>query len=300
MTQQTTQSTMSNKHLDATAVAVAIVLSAMAEAYFDKPGKEQHLKIREAYIEKSTTLTIDKAEARELSQLKIIEDLNDVLPHRLTSVSLVEITHHHKGRIITNQVRVDHHKRNAYLSRDFLKHIQLNGYTLDARGNFVFSLDKWDAKKPIFQYVKREQNFSQHAQEVAKIIESSMEDLTERENPESPYSTLQELFDLVNSKLKVPLSCLEVMVYACMIPEPNNYDMARNAPKPVLGIARQILANRSLSAFFIYQGLPNLITTADPLIRGNRPDHPMDVLFGPKQTLDGIRLGKRKYNRALV
>ena len=281
MTQQSTQSVLSNKHLDASSVAVALVLEQMAMQYFERPDKHQTLKVKAYYQDKGLKLTLDKDNVRGITDLEFVENIDRLNHSRITAVINALFTHEERGKQISNIVRIAQSARRGYLSKDFLKYVKVKGYTLDPKGNFVFDMSEWNYKQPVFQFTKKEQNYSQHSQEIAVMIESSMEEITEREKPDSPQQTLYELFNLVNHKLNVHLSCLQVIIYAFMIPEKGNYDLARGAKSPVLGVYNQIMANRSLSAAYIYKDLAKVMTSVGSFSKNNRPDHPVDVYFDP-------------------
>lgn len=286
MTQQTTQGTMGNKHLNASAVAVAIIMSEMASTYFVRPNNHSFLKIKPFFKDKGMTLTLEKENVRGITDLVYIENISKINHSRVTAVVNVAISHTENGKIIDNVVRVAQMSRRAYLSKAFLQYIKEYGYTLDAKGNFVFNLDNWSFNQPVFEFTRKEQNLAQHSQEIAVLIESSMEEITNRENPDSPQQTLYELFNKVNQKLNVHLSCLEVIIYAFMIPEKGNFGLARGSKAPILGIYNQIISGRSLSAQYIYEDLTKVVMSPQSFKSDNRPSHPVDVFFHPKEVLN--------------
>lgn len=286
MTQQTTQSVLSTKHLDASSVAVDILLSQVSRIYFDDPNMHQHIKLKKVHANTDLVMVIDRDEARGLTELKNFnKGFSKVNCSRLSNISRVEIRKVVKGVHTTDLVQIAQSTRMAHLTSDFLEFARSNHYDLDENGNYVFELKHWNVKQPIFQFVKKEQNFSQHSQQVATIIESSVDKLSERLHPNSPAETLRELFDLVNSKLKVHLSCLQVIIYACMVPDNNSYGMARGAPAPMMGIHSQLIRNRSLSAQYLYEHLPDAVADVNSFYENDRPDHPMDVIFAPYEVI---------------
>jgi hypothetical protein len=287
MTQQTTQSVLSTKHLDASSVAVDILLSQVSRIYFDDPNMHQHIKLKKIHANTDIVMVVDRDEARGLTELKNInKNFSKVNCSRLSNISRVEIKKVIKGVTTTDLVQIAQSTRMAHLTSEFLEFARSNHYELDDNGNYVFELKHWNVKQPIFQFIKKEQNFSQHSQQVASIIESSVDKLSERLNPNSPAETLRELFDLVNSKLKVHLSCLQVIIYACMVPNTNSFGMARGSPAPAMGIHSQLIRNRSLSAQYLYEHLPDAVADINSFSENDRPDHPMDVIFAPHEVID--------------
>lgn len=286
MTKQTTQNVLSTKHLDATAVAVAVVISMVGKIYFQEPDMHQNIKFKKCFAKAGLFLIVDKDEARGLTEITHMENLNKVNISRLSMIDTVEIRREIKGVTTVDRVKVAQTSRFAHFTRDFLQFVKNNHYELDSNGNYVFDLTNWNFKQGVFQFVKKEQNFSQHSQQVASIIESRMEELTDRNNPESPVKTLRELFNIANSKLRVHLSCLQVIIYACMTPNKNSYDMARGAPAPVMGVHGQLILNRSLSAQYVYEDLGKAVSDPSSFTYEGRPDHVLDVYFDPSAVVN--------------
>lgn len=286
MTQQSTQNTLSVKHLDASAIAASIILSQIAKAYFSTQKGKQDLYLKQDYQKCKPNLVVDKSEIlSSFSQSKIV-DLLDIMPNKLSYLSVIELHMYIKGARQIIPVDVRNGKIRSHMSRQLIKYISKNGYTVDQKGNFCIDLEHWDYRDPLFCFTAKEENASEHAMQISKVIESKMEEITDREDPESPSLTLQELHRLVNSRLKVHLSCLEVIVYALMIPEPGNYAMARGALNPVLGIGESLISNRDLGALKAYQG--HYASWLDPRSydeSAGRAESPMSVFLTPHEVV---------------
>jgi hypothetical protein len=95
------------------------------------------------------------------------------------------------------------------------------------------------------------------------------------------------LFELVNSKLNVNIALLEVIIYAAMVKNAaeGDYGLARNSPNRTLGVSKQTLVNRSLSAAYAYE--KQTMTLSDPasFFNKNRPDSIFDVFVAPRETV---------------
>jgi len=283
---QSTQLILSNKHLDASSVAVALILSHMATMFFEPPNGQQTMKMKKIFKDMDVKITVAKDEAKGIVDIVDLDSLSVTNFSRISSIEDIYIYYTDKGRTTRHLVRVAQPTRFAHLSRQFLQHIKKHKYTIDAKGNFVFDLKDWSFSQPIFQFVKREQNYSQHSHDVASVIESRLDELTEREADGSPSVVLKELYDVCVSKLNIHVSCLEVIVYAFMMPEKGNYGMARGAKKPIMGIHSQLMANRSLGAAYVYENLTDVLMDTGSFNQGERPDHPMDVAFNPDKVLE--------------
>ena len=169
------------------------------------------------------------------------------------------------------------------LSKELIIYIRDHRWTLDSSGNFVFDLINWDCEKELLIYPKKEYSFSDHSKQVAKIIETGINNVIRRDNPESIVYTLRELFELVNSKLNVNLSLLEVIIYAITVPkEPNNYDLARTCCDKKLGVSDRVIKGRSLSNLYAYQNQTNIIMTPEAFDPQNRTDSVYDIFLQPQ------------------
>jgi hypothetical protein len=201
-------------------------------------------------------------------------------------LSIIEIVYYNKGVQLIVPLDIRKASLRPHMSRDLIAYICDGGYTLDSKGNFVIDLENWDIKNPLFSFSAKEENASEHAMQISKIIESKMEELTDRSDPDSPSQTLQSLFNLVNERLNVHVSCLEAIIYACMIPEPGNYGMARGAPNPVLGIGRLLISNRDLGALKEFQDHSEVWFNPKSYDeRLHRAEHPMAVFLTPHEVI---------------
>ena len=183
----------------------------------------------------------------------------------------------------------------AYITLEFMRYIKDHGYVVDEENNYLVDLSGWNYDEPLFSVPQMEISYSEHGQEVGKLIESNMSKIDERQKPESPVNTGQELYTLVNSKLDVPLSCLLVLIYASMVPSRNNPALARGWSKPVLGIARELIWNRSMSTGYAFQGHADKMLNARAFFPHFRPDNQMDVFFAPQEVVNN-----EKRKRGLV
>ena len=290
MTEQTSQSVLSTKHLVVSGVGAPIVMTSMRSKYFDLTPTKTGYILKKDYEPQHTCIVVSPKEVIGLSDLREDVDLDEVNPERISYISSVDIITQHRGVTTNNNVELQQGNRKGVITLEFLKflkgkYIDYNKWEHDERNNFVFNLEGWDYSKPIFRLPSMEYSFSEHSQEIARTVESNMKDIGDREKPESPAATLQQLFNLVNAKLWVNLAALEVIVYATMIPSKHNYAMARNAKHPIMGVAKRIIAGRSIGAAFAYERHTELLTNPKTFIPHNRPDSIFDVFVSPREVV---------------
>ena len=281
MTQQTSQSVLSTKHLDASSRSSSISLSEYAAKYLSVNRAKNAYLIRKELKDKDVRIVIDRDSAVGLTDVINIENFDNINPVRISSIESLDLVYKFRGEEHTVSLTVNQGKRRANLTAEFLKYLKTYRWETDARNNFVFSLHNWDFSIPIMKLPDMEYSFSDHSKEIAKLIESSMKNIADREKPDSPMSTLQELFDLVNSKLFVNIAALEIIIYTSMIAGKDNYGLARGSPNPKLGVGEQLVYNRSLSAAYAYEKHNLIIPDPKSFFKLNRPSSVFDVFIAP-------------------
>ena len=285
MTQQTTQSVLSTKHLMVSSTAEAIALTDLGRRFFKVGTKGDTYLLLPEWKNKPIKLIISGAEAYGLTDINLVDNVADINPSRISSIDYVELMIGDENNHERHPVMVSQHGRKAIFTPEILAHLKIHQWSIDEHNNFVIDFHRWDFTKPVLRLPQKEYNYSKHAHEISKIIESRVKDITSRSKPDSPKATLQELFELVNSKLFVNIACLEVIVYTVMCTDikNNDYSLARNVPNAGLGVTNPIIHNRSLSAAYAYESQHNVILNPKSFFPENRDDHIMDIFITPEQ-----------------
>lgn len=288
ITQKTSQSVLSNKHLDSNSRAEPVKLSREMLNYFRTGPVENAYYLNPALKGQSPKLLISEAEASGLTDINVVDSIDDMVVTRVSSIDLVGFSLTTKNTDDPHPIVISQHGRHGYMTTEFLKFVKERKWQHDARFNFVFDLEGWDYNQPIFKLPEMEYSYSKHSNEVAKIIESRMENLLDRLKTDSPVSILFELHELVNSKLNVNIAMLEVIIYASMIADGYNdqFGLARNCTTGSLGVAAMTIANRSLSAMYAYKDQKDVITTPRNYYPLDRPDSVFDAFICPKEVVE--------------
>ena len=107
--------------------------------------------------------------------------------------------------------------------------------------------------------------------------------MKKRDKIASPTSILQELYELVNSKLDVNLAILEVVLYGIMIQSAEGYNY--HLPKPWtdrgVGVMEAIMQYRSLGVAMAFEDHRVALTNPISYLLDDRPDHPLDHMLIP-------------------
>lgn len=287
MTQQTSQSVLSNKHYQASSVSPTINLSENTGRFFTLTKEKTGYIMDPKFKKLKPTITISRDSLPGLVDLHIAQDVTKINPTRVSTITTIDIcTTDSKGKQLVDTVDLSQGNRGANLSQEFLYYLKDNGWQTDARVNFVLDLCSWNYSLPLFKMPDIEYSFSDHSKQEAEIIESKLENLNDRQTPESSVYTLQQLFMLVNAKLNVNIACLEVIIYASMVSKPGAFGLSRGSNEAVMSIAARVMKNRSLSVAFAYQGQQDVILNPSSYYKLDRPDSPFDVFVMPHEVLE--------------
>ena len=280
------QLVLSTKHVIVSAVGGVIALSPNAREWF-KAMKNMSVGILPE-VKNKIKLKFLSFECFGLTDIATTNDINDLLPSRISKINTCVIMTLFNGAQVELPVTIANSDRSAVFSRQFLLYLKIHGWELTEQGDFIIDLKHWDAAQPMFVLPEAESDYAMHAKHISYVIESKMDEIDERLNPQSPAATLIELFDVVNSKLDINISLLSVLIYASMIADGqnDNYNLARNSPYRSLGVARDTVLNRSLGTSLAFNYQAQTLTEARTFFGGNRPDGPMDVLISPKEVTE--------------
>ena len=283
MTQQSSQSVLSTKHLDASSVSSGIVLSKNLSKYFNINTNKNAYILKKELSAHKVSICIDRDSAQGLTDIINIESIENINPVRISYISELTITVDDGKNIDTDILFVNQENKKAMLTIDFLKFLKENRWETDNKNNFIFNLDDWDYNRPILKLPDMEYSYADHSKQIASVIEANMSKpvLTERNKTDSPYFTLQELFDLVNTKLNVNIAALEIIIYANMVRGISDFGLTRNQPNKVLNVSDNVIRNRSLGAAFAYEKQNEVMKNPRSFFKFNRPDSVFDVFITP-------------------
>lgn len=288
MTQQTSQSVLSNKHIEASSVSANIILSDEAKLFFEvNPGKNAYL-LKKGVCLQGLTLVVNKDDAPGLNDI-LQADYRKLVSSRISNIDTVDVQVSNKGLKLGVPVKIGQDSRKAVMSDQFLSYIEKMQWSTNDKGNFVFDMSLWNHNEPLFRLPDKEYSYSMHSAAIAKLIESNSDQADERAKPGSPAKLVRELFDLVNSKLHVKLSAIEVICYPLMVPSKNSVALARNVPDPVLGVADNLIKYRSAGGACAYEDTHDLLTSPSSYYNDNRPNSVFDAFLKPKEYIEHLR-----------
>jgi hypothetical protein len=285
VTEKNAQGVLSTKHLDSSKsikgttiderTAQFVRLTPDGNRYMFAENLKHGAKQGEMY------LMFDSEAAPNLNDVYNVDNVQVLVESRMSELSEILIR---SGKDYGEDIKLQDGKRTPFLTFEFLNHIKNVGYTVDEEnGYYVIPLKGWKWNVPFASLPMRDFSMSDHSRDIAKVLESTVKEVVERDRLIDPASTLVELTTLMNRKARVNLAVVEVTLRGAMIRSAERYDYAM--PKPHtesgLGVLRNSILYRSLSAFMAYEHHAEGIYAPESFGLKNRPDHPFDGILMP-------------------
>lgn len=291
LTEKSSQSVLSVKHLDSSATIEAIVLG-QDDKLFLKVGVDDNSYLMADQLRGVKVKLVVAAESiPNINDVNEVDDVDNLTISRFSEIQTVGIIVEQQigerklieGRDVLTEVG----GRLASLTHEMLAHIRKNGFDLNEDNNYVIDLTGWDWNNPILALPLRHFNMSDHSRDIARMLESSVRMMQERDKKLKPNDALIQLYELVNSKLDVNLTVLDVVLYEAMIvsAESGDYSLPKPWTSEGFGVMSMSMLHRSLSAAMAFEDHRDTIVNPVSYTSKNRLDHPFDVCICPQEVL---------------
>lgn len=287
MAKQASQNLLSNKHLDRNATLDKIQLSADDQKYVKVGRDNSSYLLADALRGKKVNLIIKPEQAQSLQDIFDVEDVRDLPEKHVTELDTIGIqvfTQHSNGLLIGDggDVKVAVHGRLGSFTHEMLQYIRDHRWKMEG-SNYSIDMADWDWDDTVIILPQKHFNNSDHVDNVAKMLESRVSEMRNRDKAVSPSVILQELADYVNWKLDVNIALLEVVLYSTMIvsAEDNDYSLPKPWTKMGVGVQSKTMENRSLGVAYAYEDQYERIVSPTSYLETNRIDHPFDGIFMP-------------------
>jgi hypothetical protein len=277
---------LSTKHFDGSASVESIVLGALEKKYLEADLMANAYYLHPKLKGREVKLYLPREQAPGLPDIKMINNVEELNVSRISTFETITMTVQDKDGVGTEMVPLETRVKARYasLTHDFLRYLKQVNYRITEGGDYEFDLSKWDVKLPMFVLPMSHFNMSDHQRDIAVMLESTAEELEKRSAVISPSSMLVEFYDLVNHRLSVNLSVLEVILYSSMVVSAmdNNYDLPKTWTSSGVGVMRMLLRNRSLSAQMGYEKHHHVFVDPASYVERNRMDHIFDGILIPE------------------
>lgn len=289
VTQKSSQSVLSVKHLDGSSVIERILLGTIESKYLAVADDGNSYMLQENLKDMKPRLVIPADKVRNITDVDEVDDMDVLTPRHVSEMASIHLEYSVKTKSGLEAVRVGLNvtvrPRLASFTTDMLAHVKKHRWEIGSNGDYVFDMSQWDFSKAFLELPLRHFNMSDHSKDIARLIESRKEKQMEREKVISPDQHLVDVFDLVNTKLSVNLAPLSVIVYGSMIRSASRYDYA--LPKAhttaALGVSSSTMLFRSLAALMAFQEHHAAITAPMSYLLKNRAEHLFDAVLCPRE-----------------
>lgn len=285
-TKDVTQSILSIKHVNMSGTAVKILLAEHERTFFNTGIDGTAFYFNKNMIALKPEMYVSRDQVPGLAELSELEDLDSLSLQRMTQTSNIGIVTMFKGRRMEATMNVTQKMKPSMMSRDFLSYLKEYGWKTNENNDFVIDLSHWNTDKPMFVMPNKEESFVDMAEAVDKLVRSNQKLLDKRLNKDAPAILLHDLFEILNSKLRVNILALEIVVYSVMVESSTSYALSRNAKEPVLGLGNYLTYYRSMGPALAYENMDATLTDPINFFAGRRPDSPMDIFLTPKEVLE--------------
>ena len=287
LTQKSSQSILSVKHLDSSAAVEKIELSSEDRKFLKVSTDGGSYLLADNLKGKSVKLMIPSSQAIGLTDILEVTDVHKLATTRVSEIFKFVMIVRNKDYEDHVPLIVNRGKRMASLSYTALEFIKRKGWIVDDKENFIIDMDGWNYNDSLLSLPNRHFNMSDVTQSIAKLLESRMADVSNSEDSKDPEAVLYELYELVTKHLSVNLAVLEVTLLPALIRSIDNMDfrVPKSFTSRVMGASKQTIRYRSLSAAMAYEYHKDTLVDPASYFKTNRPYHQMDVLLKPYETL---------------
>lgn len=290
---QASQSVLSTKHLDTSASSSGLRLSDFERRYVVQGNDPNLMFLNPRWEGMDVKMFVRGHEAKRLSEVKVVEDTDLLLPTHVSSLTQVtfKINDPKKKDPIFDIVQVSNGSRTSSLSKEMLLYLKASSWKLTSDGDIEIDLKKWDAELPIFSTPNRQENMLDYMNTIEKFLKAVKRKVKKPGDvPESlqdfddPDSALRGFYELVSSRLFVNLVHLELLVKVCQVRSADDRDFR----VPLLGNKWEVgkfdqnIFNRSMGASMAYQNHKQQWNTPATYLTHLRPSHPLDTILLPR------------------
>lgn len=288
LTEKSSQSVLSTKHLDSSASIEALVLSEGDRMYL-RVGTDDNSYLMATQLKGvQVKLVFEAKDIPSISDVQAIDTVENLTISRFSAIKNVGIQIHQAKTIERADVVTEWKGRTSSLTHEFLEYMRQVGWVEDAFNNYVVDMSSWDWNKPILALPLKHYNMAEHSREIAGMLESSVEEMQQRDKMLTPAVALSQLYDLVNQKLDVNMTILDLVLYQAMIvsAQDNDYSLPKGwSPGAGFGVMSQSMLHRSTSAGMAFEGHRDVIVNPVSYLQKNRLPHPFDAVLMPFEAL---------------
>lgn len=275
VTQKLTQSILSTKHLATSATGANFNIKEELKGLITYRNNNLFFNSKIDTKKLNVVMKIVQDEFKQLTVLRTIENIKNISVSNLSKLYNVNIVINNKEYILTQK------ETNKYvsLSHSMLFYILDNYSEIDITKDVLeINLNKYIQElytEPFMVIPNIEYNFLSLSRSIKSLIRTID---TEKTTPEQ---VLQELYNLVNSKLNVNLAILEVIVTALQCNTKDNFNISKDVNNKQIVKSTAIIKRRSMSAAYDWEKVIDNVLSPFSYYRKGIQSHPLDSMIIP-------------------
>jgi hypothetical protein len=312
MAEQATQALLSAKHLERSSALERIEIDPRWTNYIAGGLNNSSYVLAKAIEDKDVSIILLRSQVESLHDIKSVEDIEEHPEEHYSELTVLNIkiaegldtpmtpTPGSKNKVLAGGSIVGVEvgtagSREASLSYEMLNYIREHGYRTVSlsegqvragqRNEDRYEIDmvNWNWDDPILVMPAKHFNNSDHVDQVARRLESRVEEMRKRSRIDTADKMVLDLFNFVNMKLNVNLSCLEVILYATMIisAEDNDYSLPKPWTTSQPSVLSMTMKGRSLSVLMAFEKQYEALIDPSSFIHTNRLNHLFDGIYTP-------------------
>jgi hypothetical protein len=321
MAEQATQALLSAKHLEKSSALERIVIDPPYDKYIAGGLNNSSYVLSKEIEDKDVSIILLRSQVESLHDIKNVEDIEEHPEEHYSELTTLNIkiaegldtpmtpTPGSKNQVISSHFTVAVPvgvvgSREASLSYEMLNYIREHGYRTVSGADgqqragqrnedrYEIDMTDWNWDDPILVMPAKHFNNSDHVDQVARRLESRVAEMRKRARIETADKMILDLFNFVNMKLNVNLSCLEVILYATTIisAEHNDYGLPKPWTTSQPSVLSMTMKGRSLSVLMAFEKQYEALIDPASFIHTNRLDHLFDGIYTPTQVYGNPQL----------
>lgn len=297
-----TQGMLSNKHYVGTAKGIEIFLNQDESRWFTTKD-DSKIAIKSNVLDTKRNryeLIIPQYTAKGILNLNSSNDIENIIPNMVSRLSdgIIVVTKQNgekeiypidvslsKSALKKSKDKVSKSSKiYGHFTKEFLEYIINNGnyrYRLDANDDsIVIDLNEWKSKDGIIEYISLEYNLL----ELSKELKSLVRTLDGGDKPVHVF--IREMFNLLNIKLNINISLIEILVAMMIVKDRNNgdYHLARAFSGDMAKLP-EIIYKGSISGINLFERHDQNLFAINTFCK-DLPNHPFDVAFAPDEVVE--------------
>lgn len=283
ITGQATQLSLKTKHHNDSASAEAVKLDEVSQLFFTVKNKNTYY-FKKILVDNMVSMSLI-APQEFLHGIKDITDanINKIDIFKVTKIPYLDLQIVKKnGDVSTYRINIQIGNRFGFFSDKMLKFIiDTDNYEITDGNKYKIDITKLKENTPVIVLPEIEYNYLS----LALDLKSLLKKVTLKDNP---YVFLNKLYNMVDSKLKINLTYISILVRALMVADlkTKNYDLpSKDTPNMHIAKIANVIKGRSLSNSLILGYAGKVMTSAYSFVPDNRPNSLLDVLFKPKEAI---------------